>query len=234
MIDVAAAQVPNHADGIMWCDADIAFQREDWAKETLEYLQHYKAIQPFPNVIDYGPQSEVMETHKGFAYCYRMKDRLGARNRLGGWRYGGPYWHPGYAWAYRPKAWSECGGMLDRAILGAGDYHMACALIGQVEFSYPGNVTEGYKRMCHAWQDRAEAAVERNIGYLPGAVHHFFHGHKADRKYVERWDVITGYKYDPERDVSYDRRGVLQWSTDKRGLIDGCRDYFRQRNEDAA
>ena len=236
LLNVGARYLPPDAKYIMWVDGDIAFERQDWASEVIEYLQHYDVIQPFSHVIDYGPQHEILETHKGFAYCYQKGMELGINNRLGGWKYGGPYWHPGYAFAYRISAWNGLGGMIDRAICGAGDYHMACALIGQGPFSYPGNIHPNYKDMVNVWQARADAVVNRNLGYLPGTVHHYFHGKKSDRKYIERWDILTKNNFDPYRDVAYDRHGVLQLtvSKDERGrrLRDQLRSYFRQRNED--
>jgi hypothetical protein len=132
LINIGAAHLPRDAKYIMWMDADIEFQRDDWALETIETLQNYAVVQPFSHVVDYGPHHQILQTHKGFAYCYNMGEQLGSNNKLGGWKkYGGPYWHPGYAFAYRTEAWNAVGGMLDRAIAGAGDYHMACGLIGQ-------------------------------------------------------------------------------------------------------
>jgi hypothetical protein len=232
LINVGARVLPTDVRYVMWCDGDIAFQREDWASETLEALQHHPVVQPFSHVVDFGPSTEILETHKGFAYCYRMGDRLGPQNKLGNWIYGGPYWHPGYAFAFRMEAWNRLGGLLDRAIMGAADYHMACALIGQADYSYPQTVNRNYREMIKAWEARAEASVGRDIGFVPGTVLHYYHGSKSLRRYTERWDVIVGNDFDPTRDVAYDRHGVLQWTTGKRRLIDQSRDYFRERQED--
>lgn len=232
LINVAARFLPVDAKYVAWVDADIAFERADWATETIEYLQHYDVVQPFSQCVDLGPQDEVLQVHNGFAYCYRQGSKLGPNNRLGGWHYGGPYWHPGYAWAWRMDAWNHVGGMIDRAIMGSGDHHMACALIGQSGFSLPAGVHPHYRAMVAAWEARAEATIKRNIGYLPGAIRHFYHGAKSNRGYNSRWDVLTGADFDPIKDVALDRHGVLKWTTDKRGLIDGARDYFRARQED--
>ena len=236
LINVAARHLPDDARYVMWADGDIRFERDDWAAETVEYLQHYDAVQPFSHAIDYGPHGEVLETHKGFAYCYVKGRELGEKNRLGGWKYGGPYWHPGYAFAFCMDAWNGLGGMIDRGICGAGDYHMACALIGRGDFSHPGSVHPNYRHMVEVWQNRAESVVRRNIGYLPGTIHHGYHGAKADRRYVERWDILTQNDFDPYRDVAYDRHGVLQLtvSHDERGrrIRDQLRSYFRTRRED--
>ena len=233
LINIGARSLPADARYVMWLDGDVSFERADWAHETVEYLQHYPVVQPFSHVVDYGPQGEVLELQKSFAYCHRQGDRLGPKNRLGGWKYGGPFWHPGYACAWRMSTWNAVGGMIDRAVMGAADYHMACALIGRGEVSMPAGVSASYRDMVMAWQARAETAVGGDIGYLPGTIHHGFHGWKADRKYQDRWQILIGNDYDPNRDVGYDRFGVLQWTTPKRRLIDEARAYFRARNEDA-
>lgn len=237
LINVAARHLPADAKYVMWCDGDIRFERADWASETIEQLQHYAVVQPFSHSIDYGPAGEVLEMHKSFGYCYVKGRELGDNNRLGGWKYGGPYWHPGYACAYRMDVWNGLGGMIDRAICGAGDYHMACALIGQGSFSYPGTVHDNYKHMIDVWEKRADAVVKRSLGFLSGSIHHAFHGRKADRKYIERWGIVTDANFDPYRDLTYDRHGVLQLtvSNDERGrkLRDDMMSYFRARNEDA-
>jgi hypothetical protein len=236
LINVAARHLPADAKYIMWADGDIRFERADWASETIEYLQHHPVVQPFSHCIDYGPQGDILETHKSFGFCFRKGQELGIKNKLGGWKYGGPYWHPGYACAYRMDTWNALGGMIERAVCGSGDYHMACALIGQGVFSHPGHVHPNYKHMIEVWQNRATHAVKHNLGYLPGTVHHAFHGKKADRKYVERWQIVTENDFDPYRDLTHDRHGVLQLtvSNDKRGrkLRDDLMAYFRARRED--
>jgi hypothetical protein len=237
LINVGARHLPDDAKYVMWLDGDVRFERPDWAEETIAQLQHFHAVQPFSHVVDLGPEHEVMQTHKGFGFCFNMGDRLGANNKLGGWKkYGGPYWHPGYAFAFTMEAWNAFGGMIDKGICGSGDFHMACALIGQGEYCHPRTVHPNYKHMIREWQKRADACVKRNIGYVPGTITHYYHGSKKDRQYTERWSIIVDNKYDPYSDVHYDRHGVLRL-TDAvcprtRGLRDGLKRYFRERRED--
>jgi hypothetical protein len=238
LINIGARHLPSDAKYVMWCDGDIEFESDNWAVETIEALQHHAAVQPFSHVLDFGPNGEVLEKHKSFCFCYEQGDRLGKKNKLGGWlnNYGGPYWHPGYAFAFRVDAWNKLGGMLDRGIAGAGDYHMACALIGQGEFSRPGNIHHNYKHMIDAWQQRASVAVQRNLGYVPGTIYHHYHGTKANRRYRERWAILSKNEYDPYSDVFYDRMGVLHLSPvisrRMHNLRDQMRQYFSERRED--
>jgi hypothetical protein len=239
LINVAARHLPHDAQYVMWCDGDVEFQRSDWATETIEALQHYAVVQPFSDVVDYGPGGEILERHRGFAYCWHHGEELGPKNKLCGWKYGGPYWHPGYAFAFRMDVWNALGGMIDRAICGSADYHMACALIGQVERSYPAAVHPNYKHMLSLWQRRAHHSVCQNIGYISGTIHHYYHGRKSDRKYRERWAILTENRFDPYSDVTLDRHGVLQFPVGHRHeprmrkLVNELRGYFRQRNEDS-
>lgn len=229
LFNVAFARLPKDAEYVMWCDADVHFQRPDWAIETIQALQHYDVVQPFSHAIDYGPKGEVLETHEGFFSCYHRGLKLGC------WlNYAGPYWHPGYACAWRVPTLDYMGGLIDRAIIGSGDYHMACALIGQADFSIPGGINANYRRMVENWGKRANSHVKKNVGFVPGTIGHSFHGWKNKRGYQSRWGICYSNNYDPDADVDYDRFGVLRLSTHKTKLRDDLRRYFRSRDEDEA
>jgi hypothetical protein len=234
---------------LMWCDGDIHFLRDDWATETLSELQARAVVQPFGDVIDTGPDHEFHERQRGFAHCYIKGFELGPKNRFGGWEKcgpydgGGPFWHPGYCWAFTVEAWDCLGGMLDRAILGSADFHMACALIGKADFSMRYRRDLGrdchpnYRAMVKEWEARAERHIARNIGYVPGTIVHHFHGHKVNRKYQGRREILVKHQFNPHSDVHYDARGVLRLAhahdARRRGLRDDLRLYFRARHEDA-
>lgn len=244
LINIGASRLPDDAEYVMWCDGDVAFQDANWAHETVEALQHYAVVQPFSHAIEYGPNGQPLDEpnhshqHKGFVYCWERGEKLGHKNKLCGWKYGGPYWHPGYAFAFRMDVWNALGGMIDKAICGSADFHMACALIGQVERSHPGNIHPNYKHMLLQWQRRAHHAVGQNIGFIPGTIHHFFHGRKADRKYRERWAILFENGFDPYSDVHHDSKGVLQFPAGHRHdprmrkMVSDLRGYFRTRDED--
>jgi hypothetical protein len=126
-------------------------------------------------------------------------------------------------------------GLMDTPILGAGDHHMALALIGQCNRSMPGGITQEYRKAITDWQDNALHFIKKDIGYVPGTICHYFHGTKASRKYVERWDILTKNKFNPLTDIRKDSQGL--WQINEKNdrqirLRDEIRMYFRQRNED--
>jgi hypothetical protein len=228
MINVAmqhAVRQYQNIEYFYWIDADIEFHRKDWLEETWHALQHHPFVQMFSDAIDLGPNGEIIQVHKGFCWCYETGQPFRSKY--------GPFWHPGFAWAARREAIDKLGGLLEMGILGAGDHHMALALIGKGEWSVPGKIHPNYKKSVMRWQSLAEQYIRGNIGYVPGTIIHFFHGKKKDRKYQERWAILEEHQYDPETDIVKDSQGLWQYTGNKPKLERAMRHYFRQRNEDS-
>ena len=209
---------------VAWIDADIEFTRKDWLEETLEELQVSSWVQMFQTAIDLGPDEQALDTHKGFMYSYL--NSLPEKNNYSSW-------HPGYAWAATREALNGVGLLIDGAILGAGDRHMAMSLIGKGAASVHGKLHPDYKDMVMAWQDRADMHVRRRVGYVKGNIIHYWHGRKRDRGYHDRWQILIKNQYSPYRHVYRDWQGLWQFDLDAIELRNDIKRYFRSRNEDS-
>lgn len=255
MLNIVMQHLPRNWKYVAWIDADITFMRPDWAQETVQQLQHYDFVQMFSQALDIGPSPDyhVVQSAYGFMYCYlnQLENRdippLLLNGKLNPGRHSNAvgyygkkdksiYWHPGFAWAARRDAVTKCGGLLDTGVLGAGDHHMALGMIGQAGSGIPEGVTEGYRESVTRWQDRCTRSIRKNVGYVPGTIHHAWHGTKANRKYWDRWRILLDNKFDPYRDLMRDENGIYQLVDhgDERSikLRDQIRAYFRQRDED--
>lgn len=229
MLNLGIQRLPKNWEYLAWVDADITFINPNWMGETLEALQHYPVVQMWESAIDEGPTGAVMSTYTSFAKSFLQGLPYGPG---AGGSYG-PYWHSGFAWAIRRDAFEALGGLIDFAILGAADHHMALSFIGRAAASLPGGVNEHYAKQVFAFQERAKAAdVLENIGVVPGTIAHHFHGSKRNRNYVGRWEVLVKHDFDPTVDISRDYQGL--WQLTPRGLRmrNDLRLYFRSRNED--
>lgn len=228
MINIAMHRLPLDWEYVAWVDADIRFTRHDWPIETLHQLQHFDIVQMFSEARDLSPDHETFQVHKGFMWSYWNKMRTGADYE---------FWHPGYAWAARRPAIDHLGGLMEFPILGAADHHMAWSLVGEAVRSLPGNISKEYYDGVMLWQDKALKHIRKNVGYVPGSIDHYWHGKKKDRKYQERWDIITKNNFNPHTDIKPDWQGLLQLHDHgderSRKLRDDVRLYFRQRNEDS-
>lgn len=233
-----AIQRYPYARYFAWVDADVSFARPDWAAETVQQLMHYDFVQMFSVAHDLNCREETVSTHRGFMADY-VEGRL----------YNGPDYcsnsHPGFAWAARRESLDAVGGLMDFAILGAADKHMALALIGRTWGDLAGlnkrwgnkHLSSAYIREILEWETRAEREIKRNVGYVPGTLLHRHHGPKKCRKYVERWHVLLDCKYDPDTDIRYDAQGLISLNEDgserMMTLRDRIRAYLRGRNEDS-
>ena len=225
LINLGIARLPEDWEYVAWIDADIRFRRRDWAAATVFALQQYDVVQPWSDCYDLGPNGEHMQVHRSFCRQYIERQPLGP----------GPYAfaHPGFAWAATRSALEGLGGLIDTAALGAGDHHMALALVGQVRASLPSGISDGYSRPLREWQARADRFIAGNLGFVPGTVEHFWHGAKAKRRYVDRWRILVQHHFDPLSDLKKNVFGVFELSGNKPGLQRDIDAYLRGRDEDA-
>lgn len=228
-LNLIIQRLPADWKYVAWIDADITFARPDWAQETLHLLQHYDIIQMFSHAQDLGPNHEPLLGFRSFMYSYQE----GLEPTSPYDYYSGLDWHPGYCWAARRSAIDNLGGLIDRAILGSADRHMAASLIGRVDSSYHPKVSLPYKKMLRIWQDRALKYIKKNVGHMEGLIFHHWHGKKANRGYTTRWKILYEDNYNPELDLKRDSQGLFQITDRNIKLRDDIRKYFRARNEDS-
>ena len=240
LINIGIAALPADWEYVAWIDADVSFANPNWAIETVQQLQHHMVVQLFSHEIDLGPRSEPLQTNSGFAYMYHQNNcnpPQGAGYTPG---YGkskhSVFWHPGFAWGARREAIDSLGQLIDFAVLGSADHHMAMALIGQVERSIRRAMPGPFHDQLLDWQDLAERHIQRDIGYVPGTILHNWHGRKADRQYVDRWQILVENQFNPVTDLKRDWQYLWQLRVEsprQRRMRDQIRAYFRQRCEDS-
>lgn len=230
MINVGAQRLTENINNwkyMAWIDSDIHFQHPRWLEETIEALQHYEVVQMWEDAIDLGPNHQMIQCHKSFMSQYLKGAPPGPHYT---------HWHPGFAWACTRGAFDALGGLIDFAILGAGDNHMAHGLIDKMPETFAPGVTKAYQTQLLAWQKRAHRYVKQDVGYVPGTILHSWHGKKKDRKYWDRWKILTTNKFDPGDDLKRDAQGLWQletWTKRQKNLRDQIRAYFRGRSEDS-
>lgn len=232
-------------------DADFHFTRHDWALEAVHQLQHHEWVQLFSSYTDIsgetlGTGHRPISTNNGFAFNYIENGcKLPHGFSDGGWATAGMYDHhtkdprgrkvgaTGGAWAFRRRAFDGTGGLLDRCILGHGDWFMAFGLVGETAPDMRiGGYTREYREYIRAWQRRAVESCKRNIGYVDCHATHGFHGPKGRRGYSSRDAILVEHEYSPLTDVYPDWQGVLQLTSSKWNLRDAVRRYFLSRSED--
>jgi hypothetical protein len=236
-----------------WVDADFHFTRHDWALEAIHQLQHYDFVQLFSSYADlsgetYGTGHLPLRVTPSFAFNYVQNGfRLPEGYSHGGWKIRGArpddYYGAiargrrgvgatGGAWAFRRSAFDTVGGLLDRCILGHGDWFMTFGLVGEeAPDMHIDGYTSDYRSTILAWQKNA-AKLKKNVGYVDGFAVHHFHGSKLRRGYASRDMILVKHHFAPTTDLKPDWQGIYQLTPDKPDLRDAIRMYFMSRNED--
>ena len=270
LINLGIARLPSDWEYVAWVDADLTFNRPDWAYETVHQLQHFDIVQPFSHTLNLGPKSEpIFDSHRVgekeqrkvvVSWLYAHFNQIpqnapafgpGHRRRhrrhhkppwLGGSVHehaeayesekavGTHVWHSGFAWAARRSAINTIGGLLDWAILGSADRHMAEMMTRDPTWN--ANLSPGYKKALDLKAERF-AKLNGNFGYCDGLVTHHWHGKLVNRRYLDRWKILFNHQFDPITDLYRDEQGLWQLTESKPQLRDDVRRYMRAREEDS-
>ena len=244
LVNIAIARLPQNWKYVAWIDGDVDFVNPDWVEDTLHELQHAPVVQLFEHAIDLGPDHEFLNKWESFGSCYvKNKPFRGSKQEWDnqgdeGYYFGqygntGEYWHSGYAWAATRVCIDGFGGLLDFAIAGAGDHHMACSIVGKANHSVPKNIHPNYIKLLKEWEMRAIRTAHQHMGFVKGTLVHYWHGKKRDRQYRGRWEILTKNKFDPTRELHKDSQGLWVLHPSNNKLRDDLRKYFQSRNEDS-
>jgi hypothetical protein len=140
----------------------------------------------------------------------------------------------GYAWCARREL-LERHGFYDRCIVGGGDREMALAFI------LPSHAVPSAELRIRAprlrahierWHDAVYHDVRANIGFIPGAIHHIWHGEPASRNYEDRHSLLDSHDFDPEQDLELDEAGCWRFTPSAQPLARRVADYLGSRKED--
>jgi hypothetical protein len=226
MINVGVERLlPYDWKYMAWIDADVTFRDKQWALRTMNELQHFAVVQPWSDALDLGVAGNVMKHFKSFGYQHQHGKITIPKNNVGP-----NFGHTGFAWACTRAFWTAAGGLIEFAILGSADYHMAWACIGQ--FNDPSQLHPAYMSKCDEWQRQVTPVTYGEVGYIPGRIEHTFHGSKKNRFYLERRSILQKWEFNPDEDLIYNNDGLLNVKS-KIGLELDIRRYNRSRNEDS-
>ncbi len=211
---------------IIWADADLVFQAPDWLTRVRAALRTHDVVQAFSSLsADYADQRRHSRSPTwDFVHTGRITGGV-----VGG------------AWAARAE-FLEAVPLYQHDVIGGGDFlFWAGCLLGTLSWPQWRQIVEA--RWVHrvksapAWAHYLEwaaglpAALTRGLGVVPGHAHSYGHGDYANRRYVERHDLVRDY--DPYRDVRAAPGQAFYWASNKPQMQRAVASYFAGRAEDA-
>jgi len=215
--------LPADWKAFAWVDADVEFENNNWALDTLKILNGAKdVVQLFSHCVDMDRQGNNLNIFNGFGYCFNKNKTYTNK--------GSDYWHPGYAWAITRRAYEKVGGIYDKGVLGSGDSIMALSFIGKSANMNHPNYNKDYNNSMLNYQINAS---KLRLGYTPGVIRHHFHGSKENRRYTDRWQILMNNQYSPITHLQYDASGILVPSEEfSLNFKQDIFNYFLERKED--
>ena len=215
--------LPDNYKAFAWIDADIEFENNTWALDTLKILNGTRDIvQLFSHVVDMDKNRLTMSVFNSAGYQYaKQKKYCDSGENL---------WHPGYAWAITRKAYEKIGGLYELAIVGEGDIIMLkCLLKKGIDYDKI-NYNEDYINSVVEYEKKME---NLKFGYVPGVVRHHYHGSKKNRFYVERKSILVKHQFSPYTHISHDDIGIIIPTQNfSEEFKQDVYNYFKSRNED--
>jgi hypothetical protein len=215
--------LPKDYKAFAWIDADIEFENNSWALDTLKILNGSKdVVQLFSHCVDMDKNCNNITIHNSFGYSYNKNKKYSVKSK--------DFWHPGYAWAITRTAYERIGGIYDKGILGSGDSIMALSFINKCKDIQNIKYTDDYNNSMNLFQNNAKML---RLGYTPGIIRHHFHGSKINRNYTERWKILLEHNYSPIKHLTYDEVGILIPTKEvPEKFITDIYNYFVERKED--
>lgn len=224
MINLAVKNLlPKDWQAFAWIDADIEFESVTWAEDTLKLLTQFDLVQLFTVCFDLDENEVPMNMWQSYGYKYCRGEKFKHTKGVN-------YWHSGYAWATTRTFYESINSKLyEWGIVGSGDYIMTQGFVGNTACG--NKVLTGFAKHIENYNSFLKPNIK--IGYLPCNIRHYFHGSKANRKYVERNQILIKHNYDPNIHLTYDENGLLVPSTEMTmEFINDILNYFSERNED--
>jgi hypothetical protein len=214
---LCANKVPAKFTKLVFIDGDIMVDDPMvWVSRLSAMLDTYQIIQPFSNIkfMD-GKQSTIQplvlasDSVRETPFAFDMA-----------------YPSPGYGIAVQRKWLTQIGGLVTRAIVGAGDLMMLGSLCApeHVMNSLP------YRKspfMHYDIQRYINNTRKVKYGFAPHQGVHLFHGKRENRQYGSRHDAMETLQED---DLYINKYGVIEFKDLSWSSI--MLKYFRGRKED--
>lgn len=241
LLNIAIANLPPQVTKVVWLDCDILFERKTWSEVASSLLDDYPIVQAFDEMIRLPRQEapafpdEPMGIESRPSIGKLLSPATDLRTvcrdapKLPGRLFPGPI---GFGWAFRRNLFQQRG-FYDVGILGGGDASLLAALSGCYEIAIDAHRLNSQAEAHYLrWAQPLYEEVNQRVACVPSRIFHLWHGDLAHRGYETRYERLSHYQFDPERDIALDEHQVWRWASTKPEMHRYVADYFRGRRED--
>jgi len=236
LLNIALNALPDSCRKVVWLDCDVIFETDDWPSRTSLLLNRSMLVQPFSHLYhspgDWAPdqglpfgseslQSAPLLIASGIPATTCMGTRASQMGCV-----------HGFAWAAARDLLREHR-FYDACIIGGGDSVMLRAAYGYFDDAVRIQQMNSQQRTHYlSWAEAFHNAVRSNVGFVEGNLVHLWHGSREHRRYVDRYQEFTRFRFNPFKDIAWDDNGAWRWNSSKDEMHEYVRAYFLARRED--
>lgn len=199
--------IPDKYKKIIFLDADIIFNCTNWVDRISTLLDTHDILQVFEKVCYLDLKYNENHWTTASAVDYNVSGS-------------------GFGWAITRSFLSKIGGFFDKCTLGSGDSIFFHSIVNRPVMKYP--VIQDF---INEYREKI-ANFNPKWTYLSGVnIYHLSHGSKVNRKYVDRYGILT--RSDFTWDSLFYKNEDGFWELKDRAMNNEFLDYFKNRNEDS-
>lgn len=185
LLNLALGHLPPECRYVVWLDADLVFDNDDWIERTRAALAQRPLVQAFSTArhlrrgADPGSRvpGDILLTRESMAVKHARGELDFAALAAGA----APDFSTGLAWAMRREL-IERVGFYDAAVIGGASLLMGAAAVGEIEaivrrFKMSSREAEHARRWARFYQEAAGG----DLGFAEGGVAHLWHGDRGKR-----------------------------------------------------
>jgi hypothetical protein len=209
-------------------DCDLLIMQPSWAQKVQSALETAEIVQAFSTVLRLGKDNSVesSETRIDRGILASIKHHgLNVLTSRG---------HPGFGWAAR-RQFLLNHPLFETAIVGGADKMMLYAWSGFADSSRTRAMTSekgfiAFSRWASALEETCPQGPR--LSFVPGTLHHLWHGNSEHRQYNERYEILKRFDFNPDHDLVVNADGCLELTSGKPELAQAITEYFFNRKED--
>lgn len=218
LINLITKQLPDKYDKVVWVDADIIFDDDNWLKTIDQMLDDYKIVQNYSKAsllyLDGTVLEEKTSVVANAIEAYKSPKISSFSSSLDM----SAKYATGFSWGVRRDV-IEKYGIYEHWITGSCDNAFVLGIWGDWENDFIKiRLNKKMKDHFFEWALPFNEYINKSVGYREGSIKHLWHGM---RNYKKRWNCLKNF--DPYVDLGHSEEGVLEWKSNNACVQECCR-----------
>lgn len=217
LLNIALEKLPKEYTNVAWIDCDVLLDNENWIDEVNEKLEKFKVLHLFEEAKRLDSKGDIGRCSKTIL-VNKEPNNINLNKGI-----------TGFGWAMRREVIDELK-FYDKQIIGGADALMFYSFIGKIDNEVSSKMNEEWFKHYKKWANKSYEMVKGSVSYVSGDITHLYHGEILNRKYNNRYELLSDNNFNPTKDMYKNNKKL--WQLKNKDIKKGMKEYFVDRNED--